>query len=137
MSESRRGEAKGGGEGTSPLEWLVAALSALLVLGTIAFLLHAALGSPATPPRITIQVDSVVRAGPGWLVEFRARNDGETTAAGLVVEGELRAGTGPVEKSQVTIDYVPARGVRRGGLFFTEDPRRHRLRIRPLGYDRP
>jgi uncharacterized protein (TIGR02588 family) len=122
---------------TSKLEWVVAALSLVLVLGVAGFLLHDAFGSPPSPPRITFEVDSVVRAGKGYLVEFRARNRGRTTAAGVEVEGELVSDTGSVETTGVTIDYVPAAGVTAAGLFFTEDPRKHRLEIRPKGYDRP
>ncbi len=122
--------------GTSPLEWVVAGLSALVVLGAAGFLVREAFG-PSSPPRITIEADSVVRAGQGYLVEFRVRNGGRTTAAGLVVEGKLDGGTGPAETGEVTIDYVPAGGTRSAGLFFTRDPREGRLEIRPKGYDRP
>jgi len=123
--------------GTSPLEWAVAAFSLLLVLGVAGFLLHDAFRSPASPPRIILQVDSVVRAGRGYLVEFRAHNTGRTTAAGLEVEGEILADTESVETTQVTIDYVPAKGSTAAGLYFANDPRRHRLELRPKGYDRP
>ncbi|HEX2205830.1 MAG TPA: hypothetical protein VHG91_21125 [Longimicrobium sp.] len=134
------GEGRGKGpahEETSRWEWVAAAVSGVVVFGAIGFLLFQALAHPATPPAITLAVDSVVAAPNGWLVELRVRNDGWTTAAGLQVEGELREGERSVEKSQTTIDYVPARAARRAGLFFTRDPRRHRLELRPLGYDRP
>ena len=121
----------------SPLEWVVAGLSTVLVLGAAGFLLRDAVEAPPTPARITVEVDSVVPAGEGFLVEFRARNEGHTTAAGLTVEGEVQDDSGAVEKSQVTLDYVPARGTRKGGLFFTRDPRRGRLELRPQGYGRP
>jgi uncharacterized protein (TIGR02588 family) len=121
----------------SPLEWVVAGLSLALVLGVVGFILHDALRHPASPPRITFEVDSIVRAGAGHLVEFRARNGGRSTAAGLEVEGELLGDTGSVETSQVTIDYVPAQGATAAGLYFSEDPRRYRLELRPKGYDRP
>jgi uncharacterized protein (TIGR02588 family) len=122
---------------TPLLEWLVGALSLLLVLGVAGFLLNDAFRSPPSPPRITFEVDSIVRAGRGYLVELRARNAGRTTAAGVEIEGELLGDTGTVETTGVTIDYVPAEGVTAAGLFFTEDPRQHRLEIRPKGYDRP
>ena len=141
MSDARNGGSGDGGgrrhEHASPLEWVIAGVSALLVLGTIAFLLHDALSGPSTPPQVTVHADTVLRAGPGWLVEFRATNGGQTTAAGLTVEGTLEADTGTVERSEVTIDYVPAQGSRRGGLYFTRDPGRHRLQLRATGYDRP
>lgn len=129
-------ERAGARRGTSPLEWVVAGVSALIVLGTAGFLVREA-SSPPSPPRITVEVDSVVRAGQAWLVEFQARNSGHSTAAGLVIEGELMSDTGTVEKSVVTIDYVPARGKSKGGLFFTHDPRQNRLELRPKGYSRP
>lgn len=122
---------------TSPVEWVVAGGSTLLVLATVAFLLYDALGPAETPPRISVEVDSVVVVGGSYLVEFSARNRGQATAAGLVVEGAIHGDTGVVERSQVTVDYVPAQGARKGGLFFTRDPRGRRLEIRPLGYGRP
>lgn len=134
MSGRESGGDRGGA--ASPLEWVVAAVSALLVLGAAGFLLRSGM-QPQTPPLVTLQVDSVVRAGERWLVEFRAHNGGRTTASGLVVEGELRGGPGEVERSRATLDYVPARGSQRGGLYFGADPRRGRLRLRPLGYERP
>lgn len=130
----------GGGDGkekTSRWEWAVGTVSALLVLGTIGFMLYQGLTAPGTSPRITLQVDTIVEAEKGYVVEFRARNRGNSTAAGLGVEGELKSDTGTVETSEATVDYVPGHSERRGGLFFTEDPRRYTLELRPKGYDRP
>ena len=115
----------------------MAGLSALVVIGAIGYLVYDGVRSPSTPPDVTIEVDSVRRSGSGYLIEFQARNAGRGTAADLRVEGELRADTGSVEISQVTIAYLPPLGVRRAGLFFTHDPRQYRLRLRPLGYEVP
>lgn len=141
--ESGQGQDHGGSGATgdraqpSRWEWLTAAVSTILVLGVIGFMGYQALSTPDVPPLIAIEMDSVMVGGQGYLVEFRARNSGQRTAASLLVEGELRADTGLVEKSEATIDYVPAQGHRRGGLYFSNDPRRYRLEIRPKGYDRP
>lgn len=118
-------------------QWLVAALSTLLVLGAIGFLVYDALRSPPTPPRIVFEVDSAVPAGDGFLVQFRARNRGNTTAARLIVEGTLGGPTGVVASSEATIDYVPAGGAARAGLYFPLDPRGFRLIIRAKGYAMP
>lgn len=125
------------GPGTSAWEWAIAAVGALVVLSAVGFLLHDALTSPSTPPRIEITVDSVVATEHGHVVEFRARNHGYRTAARLLVEGEIRSDTGTVEKAQATIDYVPAQSSRRGGLLFEHDPRSHTLEVRGKGYDAP
>jgi uncharacterized protein (TIGR02588 family) len=45
--------------------------------------------------------------------------------------------TGTVESSEVTIDYVPGEATRRAGIYFSRDPRLHRLEIRAKGYDIP
>jgi uncharacterized protein (TIGR02588 family) len=59
------------------------------------------------------------------------------TAEGVVVEGELTIEDGQKEVSHTEIDYVPAHAERRGGLFFSQDPRRGELRLRVLGYEEP
>lgn len=139
MAESRKGKngSGSGSGGTSAGEWIVAAVSGLLVLGAMGVLLHEAITERPTPPRIEVAVDSVARSGSGYVAEFTARNSGNQTAAGLSIAGELRSDTGSVERSEVTIDYLPARSTIRGGLFFREDPRRYVLEIRPLGYGEP
>lgn len=140
-NEEGRGDGERGGErrrgGTSPWEWAIAAVGALLVLGVVAAMLHEALGRPSTPPRVELTVDTVIATGSGHLVEFRARNRGSRTAAMLVVEGELRGDTGTVETAQTTLDYLPEGSERSAGLFFTHDPARYRLELRPKGYDHP
>jgi uncharacterized protein (TIGR02588 family) len=122
---------------TSTAEWIVAAVSALLVLGVIGFLVYDGVRSADTPPDVTIELDSIQPAGPGYLVLFRARNGGRSTAADVIIEGELMADSGRVEASETTIDYVPPGGLERGGLYFTRDPRRLKLRLRAQGYRDP
>src|SRR5687767_2454102 len=90
---------------TSLPEWIVAIASAALVLALLGFLIYEGVRSPRTPPEVSIEVDSIQKAGPGYLVLFRARNSGRTTAAEVLVEGELEADSGKVERSQTTIDY--------------------------------
>ena len=146
MPEPEKGAARGSGAkapaGPRPLagshwEWIAAAASLLLVLGAIGFLLFDARNSPRSAPSIRIAIDSIITAGDGLLVEFHARNAGTTTAAGVRVEGRLSSDSGVVETSEVTLDYVPGESARSAGLFFSLDPREHRLDIRPTGYERP
>jgi uncharacterized protein (TIGR02588 family) len=122
---------------TSMAEWIVAALSTVLVLGVIGFLTYDGLRHPSTPPDVTVEVDSIQPAGPGYLVLIRAENHGRNTAADVIVEGELLADTGRVEASQTMIDYVPAEGEQRAGLYFQNDPRSLELRLRAQGYREP
>jgi uncharacterized protein (TIGR02588 family) len=118
-------------------EWVVAIVSAVLVVAVLGSLIYDGVRSPETPPDVTVEIDSIQSAGPGYLVLFRARNVGRTTAANVVVAGELEADTGTVEASETTLDYVPAGGVARGGLYFEQDPRRLRFTLKAQGYRDP
>ena len=126
-----------GGGVRSRWEWVAAAVSTALVLAVVGYMLYDAVARPQTPPSITVQADSVLRANGLWLVEFQARNHGHQTAAQVKVEGALMDGGEAVETSEAVLDYVPGESVRRGGLFFTRDPRAHRLELRALGYQEP
>lgn len=122
---------------TSAWEWTVAALGALLVFAAIGFMLSEALTEPDTPPIIKVSIETIIQTEYGYIVQFRAYNHGQQTAARLVVDGELKSDTGTVEKAQVTIDYLPSESGRTAALLFTNDPREYTVEIKPRGYDRP
>jgi uncharacterized protein (TIGR02588 family) len=117
--------------------WGIALLGLALVLGSIVFALYEAAAGDSSPPDVTLRVDSILPTRNGFLVEFRAVNEGGSTAEGLTVEGELRSGTESVEISDTTVEYVPSHSERTGGLFFTSDPRRYELRLRAKGFEKP
>ncbi len=130
----------------TPLEWVVAALGALLVFGSMAYLAYAAFGRDEAPPDVRLAVEEVreLPSGRGYLVKFRAHHEEREAAAELGVEGELRGlagggggGGGAVETSEATLDHLPARSSRAGGLFFSRDPRGFELRLRAKGYAEP
>jgi uncharacterized protein (TIGR02588 family) len=119
------------------LEWVVAAVGALLVAGAVAYLAGQAIWRDETPPDVRLTVERVVPLQEGYVVEFRATNRGAQTAAQLVVEGVLAGPDGRAETAEATFDYLPPTSYRQGGLFFTEDPRRGELRLRARGYASP
>jgi uncharacterized protein (TIGR02588 family) len=137
MTEALRRDGGEGGGHKSRWEWVAAAVSTLLVLGVVGYLLYDAVARPQTPPALTVQADTVLKAGGLWLVEFRAENRGHRTAAAVKVQGELMEGEQVVEASEAVLDYVPGESVRRGGLFFRADPRAYRLELRAHGYQEP
>lgn len=123
---------------TPALEWAAAGIGLLLLLAMLAIIgLEAARGETDEPPAITVMSGPVAAAPGGYLVEIEATNASGATAAAVEVEGALMAGQAPVETSSLTFDYVPGHSRRRGGLFFAQDPRRHRLELRALGYREP
>lgn len=118
------------------LEWLVAAIGLVLVVAVVGFMIVEANGESG-PPRIAVRVDSVVVLDDGsYLVEFTAANRSDASAAAVGITGEVRDGAN-VETSSATLDYLPARSERHGGLHFTLDPRRGTIRLRAEGYQEP
>jgi uncharacterized protein (TIGR02588 family) len=133
----KAGEDKAMLKDAPPWMWGIGLLGLALVLGSIAFALYEAAAGDSTPPDVSVRVDSIHPTRNGYLVEFRAVNEGGSTAEGLTVEGELKDGAESVETSNTTIEYVPSHSERGGGLFFTSDPRRYELRLRAKGYEKP
>lgn len=134
-----RGERPGRAH-TKPSVWEhgAAAIGAAIVVATLGFMVYEAATAPPDPvPLIVVRVDTVVAYPSGYVVEFRAINAGDATAASVQVQGELRSDTGVVERSESTVDFVPARSWRRGGLVFARDPRAHRMEVRAVGFGRP
>lgn len=133
MAERRNGSAE-----ASLLEWIAAATGLALLLGVLAVIGWEALhGDPGEPPTIALQVRRIAPSAGGFVVEIEAFNRSGGTAQSVEIEGALRGVSAPIETSSVSFDYIPGHSRRIGGLFFREDPRRHRLDLRALGYQEP
>ena len=117
---------------TAPLEWIAAGLGLLLILGVAAVIARDAFnGSADMAPDVEVVVRGQQRVGDRWLVRFDAQNRSPVTAAQVTIEGTLPGG----ETSTATIDYIPGRSTRGGGLVFSTQPRD--VRLRPLGFQDP
>jgi len=106
-----------------------------IIAGVLGFLLYTGINEDHPLPDVKLSVDSVLRIRNGYLVRVTATNEGGMTAGGVIVEGELRQGAEPVERSKTVIEFLPARSKKRAGLFFTKDPNQFELKLRPLGYE--
>ncbi|MGI9036029.1 MAG: TIGR02588 family protein [Pyrinomonadaceae bacterium] len=122
---------------TSLLEWIAAGIGLVLVVGAIGFMLYQAIISKSAPPEIKITVISVAAVETGYLVIFEAENTGEETASNVAIKGEIKNGNESVEKSDVTLDYVPSHSKRKGGLYFSKNPQQFNLEIRAAAYAQP
>jgi uncharacterized protein (TIGR02588 family) len=114
-----------------------AAIGLMIVLAALALLLIESVRGSVSPPHIRFSVLAVEAQEGGYLVRLRITNRGGSTAAQLVVEGALTPPDGATQRSQITLDYVPARSVRAAGLFFTSDPSKGHLAVRAIGYQEP
>lgn len=122
---------------TSILEWIVAAIGLIPVVGTIGLMLYEGLTSKNTPPDFATDIERIDAVNSGFIVKFNLINNGEQTASGVNIEGELKNGGESVETSNVTFDYAPSKSETKGGLFFKNDPNRFQLEIRAKGYAEP
>lgn len=118
-------------------EWLVAAVGLILVAGAIGATIYRAVTKADTPPTLAVTVDSIERRGEMFLVKFTVKNTGGQTAAAVQIEGELKTAAQIAETAEATLDYAPAGSIRRGGLFFKQDPQNSDLQIRVKGYEEP
>ena len=125
------------GVATSKWEWVAGAVGLLLVLGAVGFIGYTALTSNQSVPAVTLEHVGTQRTPGGYVVEFRARNSGPATAASLTISGSLYDGTTEIETSEATLDYLPPKGERRGGLIFQTDPAEHELSLEAEGYVDP
>lgn len=120
------------------LEWISAAIGLALTLAIVVLIGKESVNGETTePPAIEVRAGRITAMPAGFIVEVTAVNHSGGSAAAVEVEGALMQGAAPVETSSLTFDYVPGRAERKGGLFFTQDPRRHRLQLRALGYQEP
>ena len=119
------------------LAWVASGVGLVLALGAIGLMLYEQIRGGSAPPAIIVQAERIVPTGSGYTVEFLARNIGHETAAQVRIEGALKHGGAIQEIGTALIDYVPEQSERRGGLFFTHDPRQAELELRATGYSEP
>ncbi|MCL6708575.1 TIGR02588 family protein [Pseudomonas sp. R2.Fl] len=119
------------------IEWITGIVSALLVAGLLGWIGYEALTNDRRPPELTIRAEGVEKIATGFRVAFEVENHAETTAAAVVVRGDLVDGGETVESVEVTFDYVPAQSRSAGAMIFSRDPQGLDMRIQPAGYTEP
>lgn len=122
---------------TSFLEWLMAAVGLILVVGALGFIIYKAATDGDKPPILKVKSTNIEKNEAGYLVEFEIENSGDITAASVVVEGKLTKGAEEIETSSATFDYAPAHSKRSGGLYFKNDPQTADLEILAKSYQKP
>ena len=138
MTEPQQNEAKAHPEqATSKWEWVAAALGGLIVSATVGYMTYFGISHPEGPPNPVVEHIGTSAAEHGYLVRFRVHNAGNSTAAGLLIRGELIENGEVQADSEATIDYLPQLSEREGGLFFTQNPEGLELKLSARGYAAP
>jgi uncharacterized protein (TIGR02588 family) len=124
---------------TPPLEIALGLLGGAVVLGLVGFLLFSAVrGEGRGHPAVSVALMAPARLDAGgWVVPFRAVNEGRAPASQLQLEAELELPDGRRERSEVVVDYLAGGAEEEGGFFFADDPAAGRLTARALGYVQP
>ena len=124
-------------QATSAWEWAIAMVGALLVVGTVSYLIYFEASTTLRPPQVTIERQIIKRSGNKYLVSFTARNQTSATAAGLRIRGELRQDGRIVESSELSFDYLPGFSTRQGYFYFQQDPSVGELQVFAMSYVDP
>lgn len=114
-------------------EYVLGFIGALLVVALLGFLTFQAIVRDSGP-EISVVVTGVEAVGDGWTVHLEVRNDGGTTASGVVVSGSVSRDGRQVDQASTTVSYVPPESMRTAALVFSEDPRSGSLTVGPDGY---
>lgn len=120
-----------------PLEWIVFAVSLVLVAGTVGFLAWDALQGGDSPAELSVELGRPERRDGGWAVPVTVHNRGDETAEGVEVEVTLESPGSAPETAGFESAFVPRRSKREGWVTFRSDPSRGRLSGRAVGYEKP
>ena len=120
-----------------PLEWIVFAVSLVLVGGTLGFLAWDALQGEDSPAALSVELGRPEPRDGAWAVPVTVRNRGDMTAEGVKVEVTLESPGMAPETAEFEAAFVPRRSKREGWVAFRSDPSRGRLSGRVLGYETP
>lgn len=105
------------------LEWLVFAISAILLAAVFGTLVIDGMASGDAPATLVIETGQAQASGGTFRVPVRVRNTGGRTAEQARIEIELVAGDAVVERAELTIPFVPQLSTREGWVSFRRDPR--------------
>lgn len=104
------------------LEWIVFAVSALLILGVLAVLIQTARKSHHGPPDLLIETGAGVEKHGVFQVPVTITNRGDQTAEDAQIEILLLEGDVEVERAEMEVAFVPSGSRRNGFVSFRHNP---------------
>ncbi len=118
------------------LEWAVFAISAILVLGTLGYLLKSALEVEVGPAKLTVETGPPVEEN-GWTrFPVTVSNNGQRVAANVEIQIAIGSGESK-QQAGFTLDFVPRGSSRQGAASFRGTGLTETPRCDVLGYEEP
>jgi uncharacterized protein (TIGR02588 family) len=120
-----------------PVEWIVFAVSLVLVAGTVGLLAWDAVQGEDSPAALSIELGRPEPREGTWAVPVTVRNRGDMTAENVNVEVTLETPGAAPETAEFEAAFVPRQSKREGWVTFRSDPSRGKLSGRAAGYSTP
>lgn len=114
------------------MEWIVAGLSAMLVIALTGYIAFEAVTRSGGTPDIAVQVGEIYQMETGYGVNVTVINTSSVTVASVEIEA-----TSSAETSSFTLDYLPANSEVEAGLGFATLPESATLSVRVVGFVYP
>lgn len=120
------------------LEWIVFAVSLVLVVSTLGYLIYDGATFGDAPPRIELALGTPQPQLNHFLVPVSVTNRGEQTAEGVHIEVLTMRGGKEQESGEFEIAFLPRHSSRKGWVTFQTDPRTaEQIQARVLGFEKP
>lgn len=138
MSEdSDRKPKKRDNEPTPLIEWVVGALSAVLVAGLVLYLGYEALFADDRPAQLEVAIERIDVVDNGAVVTIAVANRGDKAASAVTVNASAPDDEGNAFQKQVEFDFIAANAVERGAFLFPHSVAADDLNIEIGGYSEP
>lgn len=118
------------------LEWTVFAISAVLVLAVLGYLLKSALEVEIGPAKLAVMTGPPVAENGRTRIPVTVSNDGRRVAANVEVQIAVDSGEGK-QQAGFTLDFVPRGGSRQGAVSFKGTDLTGTPECEVLGYEEP
>jgi uncharacterized protein (TIGR02588 family) len=124
--------------GKPVIEWIVGAISAVLVACLVFFLTYEATVAETKPALLVAKIERLDTVENGTLVVVMVTNHGDEAAAQVGIQAMLaRADQQPAAKA-IEFDYIAGHAVRRGAFVFEErDISPAEIRVNVQGFTEP
>lgn len=118
-------------------EWIVFAVSLILVSYTLGYLIYAGASMGREPPSIEVRLGNPEQRQFNFVVPVKVINHGDETAEGVRIEVVMETGGQEKARAELDVAFLPRHATREGWVTFEQDPRTAQLKARVLGYQKP